>query len=164
MVGMTSLLPARLIAILVPIALLGGALLSQYVFGLHPCEMCMWQRWPHLAAIALALIAIVTHKQRSTSAVFTALAAIAIAVSGGIGAFHAGVEYGWWTGLTACSTSPVGGNASDILASIMAAPLTRCDVAPWSMLGISLAGYNALLSLAAAIAIFATLAKARSSQ
>ncbi|AUW57665.1 disulfide bond formation protein B [Sphingobium sp. SCG-1] len=160
---MTALSRARLIAILAPVALLGGALISQYVFGLHPCEMCMWQRWPHLAAIALALLAIVTRGKPSTSAALTALAAIAIGVSGGIGAFHAGVEYGWWTGLTACSTTPVGGSAADILDSIMATPLTRCDVAPWSLFGISLAGFNALLSLAAAIAILALLAKARRS-
>lgn len=160
---MTALSRARLVAILAPVVLLGGALISQYVFGLHPCEMCMWQRWPHLAAIALALLAIVSRGKPSTSAALTALAAVAIAVSGGIGAFHAGVEYGWWTGLTACSTTPVGGSAADILDSIMATPLTRCDVAPWSLFGISLAGYNALLSLAAAIAILVLLTKARRS-
>lgn len=160
---MTAFSRVRLVAIIAPVVLLGGALISQYVFGLHPCEMCMWQRWPHLAAIALALLAIVSRGQPSTSAALTALAAVAIAVSGGIGAFHAGVEYGWWTGLTACSTTPVGGSAADILDSIMATPLTRCDVAPWSLFGISLAGFNALLSLAAAIAILALLTKARRS-
>jgi disulfide bond formation protein DsbB len=82
------------------------------------------------------------------------LAALAIAVSGGIGIFHAGVEYHWWQGLTACSTGLSGSNPQDILNNIMAAPLTRCDVAPWSLFGISLAGYNAILSLAAALAIF----------
>ncbi|MDX3909091.1 MAG: disulfide bond formation protein B [Sphingobium sp.] len=158
---MTPLSRARLIAILAPALLLGGALASQYVFGLHPCEMCMWQRWAHLAAIVFALLAIATRARLSTSATLTALAALAIAVSGGIGAFHAGVEYGWWEGLTACSTTPVGGSAADILNSIMATPLTRCDVAPWSLFGISLAGYNAILSLAAAIATFALLAKVR---
>lgn len=158
---MTPLSQARLVAILAPTALLGGALVSQYVFGLHPCEMCMWQRWPHLAAIILALLAIVTRARPSASMSLTILAALAIAISGGIGAFHAGVEYGWWQGLTACSTTPVGGSTADILNSIMATPLTRCDVAPWSLFGISLAGFNAILSLAAAIAIFALSAKAR---
>lgn len=121
----------------------------------------MWQRWPHLAAIILALLAIITRARPLTSMSLTILAALAIAISGGIGAFHAGVEYGWWQGLTACSTTPVGGSTADILNNIMATPLTRCDVAPWSLFGISLAGYNAILSLAAAIAIFALLAKAR---
>ncbi len=158
---MTPLSTARLVAILAPSALLGGALVSQYVGGLHPCEMCMWQRWPHLAAIVLALLAIGARGRPGSSAMLTTFAAIAIAASGAIGAFHAGVEYGWWEGLTACSTTPMGNNAADILNTIMAAPLTRCDVAPWSLLGISLAGYNALLSLAAAVATFVLLSKAR---
>lgn len=158
---MTNLSRARLIAILAPTFLLGGALVSQYVFGLHPCEMCMWQRWPHLGAIILALIAILLRGNPASSKLFTALAALAILGSGGIGFFHAGVEYGWWQGLTACSTVPVGGSTDDVLASIMNTPLTRCDVAPWSLFGISLAGYNGLLSLAAALAIFTLLSKAR---
>lgn len=158
---MTPLSRARLIAILAPTFLLGGALLSQYGFGLHPCEMCMWQRWPHLAAIMLALIATALRGAPSASKLVTALAALAILVSGGIGLFHAGVEYGWWQGLTACSTTPVGGSTQDVLNSIMNTPLTRCDVAPWSLFGISLAGYNGILSLGAVIAIFALLKKAK---
>lgn len=158
---MSSLSLARLIAIMTPVLLLGGALVSQYVFGLHPCEMCMWQRWPHLVAIAFALCAIGLRGRPGLSLPFTLLAAVAIAVSGAIGAFHAGVEYKWWEGLTACSTSLSGGNAQDMLNNIMATPLTRCDVAPWSLLGISLAGYNAILSLGAALAIFVIVGKAR---
>lgn len=151
---MSSLSLARLIAIMTPVLLLGGALLSQYGFGLAPCEMCMWQRWPHLVAIAFALCAIGARARPAVSRAFVLLAALAIAVSGGIGIFHAGVEYHWWQGLTACSTGLSGSNPQDILNNIMAAPLTRCDVAPWSLFGISLAGYNAILSLAAALAIF----------
>jgi len=150
---MSRLSLARLVAIMTPSLLLGGALVSQYAGGLYPCEMCMWQRWPHLAAILLALLAITLRRQACRSALFTGLAALAIAASGVIGAFHAGVEYGWWEGLTACSVAAGGDNAQDMLASIMAAPITRCDVAPWSLFGISLAGYNAIVSLCAAAAI-----------
>jgi disulfide bond formation protein DsbB len=150
---------ARLVAILTPVLLLGGALLSQYGFGLFPCEMCMWQRWPHLAAILLALAAIAL-RGRPGANELTALAAFAILTSGVVGAFHAGVEYHWWQGITACSVPVVGGNTADVLRNIMNAPLTRCDVAPWSLFGISLAGYNAILSLAAALAIFVLLGKA----
>lgn len=155
---MSRLSLARLIAILTPSLLLGGALVSQYVGGLYPCEMCMWQRWPHLAAILLALSAIASRSRPPASALLTGLAALAIATSGAIGVFHAGVEYGWWEGLTACSTTATGGNAQDMLDSIMAAPITRCDVAPWSLFGISLAGYNAIVSLGAAAAVIALLA------
>ena len=157
---MKSLSLARAIALAAPLLLLGGAYASQYVGGLHPCEMCWWQRYPHFAAIPLALAAYALRRRPCVSALFAGLAGVAIATSGGIGLFHAGVEYGWWKGLTACSTSPAGGGA-DILNQIMAAPITRCDVAPWTLLGISLAGYNALLSGAAALAILALLIKGR---
>jgi disulfide bond formation protein DsbB len=149
---MSGLSLARLIAIAAPTFLLGGALLSQYVGGLAPCEMCYWQRWPHAAAIIFALLAILL-RGGAGGRVLLVLAAIAIAVSGGIGVFHAGVEYGWWEGLTACSTSAAGGSAQDVLNSIMATPLVRCDVPQWTLFGISLAGYNAILSIGTAVAI-----------
>lgn len=150
---MSKLPLARALSLLIPVALLGGAYASQYVGGLHPCEMCWWQRYPHMVAIALALLAFLAKGNAVTSRLFTILAAIAIAISGAIGLFHAGVEYGWWEGLTACSTTPTSGSTADILQQIMASPITRCDVAPWSLLGISLAGYNGLLSLGGALAI-----------
>src|SRR3546814_14943491 len=108
---------ARLVALLAPAILLGGALLSQYVGGLSPCEMCYWQRWPHAAAIAFALLAVL-FRGGLGGRLLLILAALAIAVSGGIGIFHAGVEYGWWEGLTACSTSAAIGNAQDLLNEI----------------------------------------------
>lgn len=155
---MSNLPLARLLALATPVLLLGGAYASQYIGGLHPCEMCWWQRYPHMAAIPLALLAFAAKGNARTSALFTTLAAIAIGISGGIGLFHAGVEYGWWPGLTTCSTTPTGGSTADILTQIMATPITRCDVAPWSLFGISLAGYNGLLSVGAALAILGLLA------
>ncbi|MET0587345.1 MAG: disulfide bond formation protein B [Novosphingobium sp.] len=143
---------ARLIALATPLALLGGAYMSQYVFGLYPCEMCWWQRYPHFAAAAFALMAWI----RPPGRLFVGLAGLSLLVTGLIGAFHAGVEYGWWQGLTACSSNDLGSNPLD---AIMNTPVVRCDVAPWSLLGISLAGWNFLVSTAAAIAIFALLGK-----
>ena len=144
---------ARMLALGVPLALLGGAYLSQYGFGLHPCEMCWWQRYPHFAALALAALALARPPGRP----LVRLAALAIAVSGVIGGFHAGVEYGWWEGLTACSTS-IGAGGGDPLQAILDTPLVRCDVAPWSLLGISLAGWNFLFSCGAALVIIRLLA------
>lgn len=155
---LTDLNLARLIALLAPAALLGGALLSQYVGGLAPCEMCYWQRWPHAAAIIFALLALLL-RGGAGGRFLLALAALSIAISGGIGVFHAGVEYGWWEGLTACSTNDVGGSAQDILNNIMATPLVRCDAPQWTLFGISLAGYNAILSLGSAIAILALMSR-----
>jgi disulfide bond formation protein DsbB len=147
---MTGFAQARVLALGVPLALMLGAWGSQYIGGLAPCEMCIWQRWPHLAAIAIAAIAFVVPKKP-----LVACAALAILISGGIGAFHAGVEYGWWEGLTRCSQLPGGRSISDI----MNTPLVRCDEAQWEMLGISLAGYNALLSGGAALLIFGLLGR-----
>ncbi len=146
------------LALIIPSALLGGALVSEYVFGLYPCEMCMWQRWPHMAAIIFALGAIVLRHQRWSK--FLILnAALAILISGLIGGFHAGVEYGWWEGITSCATTMSAGG--DMLDTIMNAPLVRCDVAPWTLFGISLAGYNFLLSVGGAILIFILMATGR---
>jgi len=139
---------ARLIALLVPAALLGGALASQYAGGLYPCEMCHWQRWPHAAAILLALGAMLSPPAAPRSRTLTLLAALAIAVSGAIGVFHAGVEYGFWEGLTTCTTS-----GATSLEDILAVPLVRCDQVQWSLLGVSMAGWNAIVSLSAAAVI-----------
>jgi disulfide bond formation protein DsbB len=144
---------ARLLALGAPALLLGGALGSQYIGGLYPCEMCMWQRWPHLAAIILALIAYMQAKNRQAATILVALAALAIAISGAIGIYHAGVEYHWWQGLTACTSTLSGSSVQDVLDSIMAAPITRCDTPQWTLFGISLAGFNALFSLGSAILI-----------
>ena len=152
---MTDFAKARLLALVIPSALMLGALGSQYVGGLHPCEMCYWQRWPHDAAIVLALFAFGTRVNKA-SHVLVALAALAIMVSGGIGLFHAGVEYGWWEGITTCSTTAAGVSLEDI----MRAPVVRCDVPQWTLLGISLAGYNAIISLGAGVVILGLLRRA----
>ena len=152
---MSALAQARLIALLAPAALLGGALGSQYLGGLHPCEMCYWQRWPHEAAIALAILAYGLAGQPRWSRALVVLAGLAIAVSGAIGVFHAGVEYHWWEGVTTCSRGPSAANGADLLKAILTAPVIRCDQPQWTLLGVSLAGFNALFSFAAAIAIWA---------
>ncbi len=148
---MTNLQKGRLIALLLPSALIAGALGSQFIGGLYPCEMCHWQRWPHYDAILIAALAFIP-RDPPIQRLLVVLAAIAIAASGLIGVFHAGVEYGWWKGVTQCSV--VSGEAGvDTLAEILAAPLIRCDQAPWTLFGISLAGYNAIFSLGGAALI-----------
>ncbi len=134
---------ARLLALLVPAALLAGAWGAQLIGGLYPCEMCHWQRWPHYAALAAAILGFLLKPARWP----VALAALLVMLSGAIGVFHAGVEYGWWDGFTQCTVTSHGGSAADMLKEIMATPLIRCDVAQWTLFGISLAGFNAVLSL-----------------
>jgi disulfide bond formation protein DsbB len=144
---------ARLVALLLPTALLGGAFAFQYFGGLYPCEMCWWQRYPHAAAIVLAAIAFTAPAASNRSRILTLLAALAIAVSGGIGVYHAGVELHIFEGLTTCSTTAKAATTQDLLKQLMKVPLIRCDQVQWSLFGISMAGWNAILSLAGAAAI-----------
>jgi disulfide bond formation protein DsbB len=151
---------AHWLAVLLPAALLAGAYGSQYIGGLYPCEMCWWQRYPHFEAVAVACVAFFVGNKGYRRAL-VALAALGILSSGLIGGFHAGVEYGWWEGLTSC-TSTISGSGDELLKSIMNAPLVRCDTAPWTLFGISLAGYNFLLSVGGAIVILASIWRSKS--
>lgn len=147
---MTNMTKANIIAALVPAAMLAGALGFEHLAGLHPCEMCMWQRWPHCAALAIACLAFMA-KDRARW-MLVVIAACCIAVSGILGFYHAGVELKIFTGHTAC-TMPIGAMAGgDFLDSLMKMPITRCDEPAWSMLGISMAGWNGILSTLGAIA------------
>ena len=140
---------ARALALLVPAVALAVAFGSQYLGGLVPCEMCWWQRYAHMAALAIALLAFLV---RGRSMVL--LAALAIAASGAIGVYHAGCELHLYQCITVCtSTVPTGGSTEDFLKAIMSRPMVRCDDIQFSFLGISMAGWNAILSLGSALLI-----------
>jgi disulfide bond formation protein DsbB len=145
------LAPARTLALLVPLLLMAGALGSQHLGGLVPCEMCMWQRYPHYAAIAAALAAILL-RRTALSLPLTMLAGLLILVSGAIGVWQAGAEYHWWHGPQHC-TGTVHAAGADLLKQILSAPLVLCDVPQWTLFGVSLAGWNALFSLAGGLAV-----------
>jgi disulfide bond formation protein DsbB len=153
--GAGALGAAKALALLIPAALLAGAYGSQYLGGLAPCEMCYWQRWPHWAAIALALGAILLSALPDRGRSLVWLAALAILVSGGIGVYHAGVEAGIFEGITGCSSaaSSGSGSAEDMLKSVMGRPMIRCDDIQFQFLGISMAGWNALISISGALLI-----------
>jgi disulfide bond formation protein DsbB len=144
-----------LIATLGSVALLGGAFAFQYIGGLAPCALCLWQRWPHAAAVLILLLALATRWRWLAWA--GALAALATA---GLGLFHAGVEQGWWEFVSSCTQGSISGlSTADLLdpTANIAAPV-RCDEIPWSLFGISMAGWNAIAStgLAGLWAIAAT--------
>lgn len=141
----TAGLPQR-IALGVPLALLGGAYLGQYGFNLEPCEMCWWQRYALFAALPFAALGWIKPSLKA----LTGLALIAILIGGLIGGYHAGVEYGWWKGMTTC-TSGVSFSDGDALDAIIAAPMIPCDVVQWDLFGISLAGWNFLISVPLAV-------------
>jgi disulfide bond formation protein DsbB len=151
-IAATSLQQARALALLVPAALLAAAFGSEHIGGLHPCEMCWWQRWAHIAALGFAALSFAPTPDKGRS--FVWLAALAILVSGGIGAYHAGVEAKIFEGFTQCAAAGGGGETADeLLARIMKTPLVRCDEVQWSFLGISMAGWNAIVSTGFALLI-----------
>lgn len=159
--GLHAAAAARLIALLLPAALLTGAFASEYLGHLHPCEMCWWQRYAHMVAFALAVIAFSAPAASVRARTFTLLAALGIAASGAIGVYHAGVEAHVFEGFTTCSALPRAASTAELLRQISHAPLVRCDEVQFRFLGISMAGWNAILSLAGAalIALLALRAK-----
>jgi disulfide bond formation protein DsbB len=151
--GVGSASAARLIALLLPLALLGGAFGSQYLGGLYPCEMCWWQRYPHMMAIVLAALAFTAPARSSRGLTLTLLAALAIAVSGAIGVYHAGVEAKIFEGFTQCTALSKSGSTAELLQQITHAPLVRCDEVQFRFLSLALAAWNAILSLGGAARI-----------
>lgn len=129
-------------------ALLLGALAFQYVGGLAPCALCIWQRWPHLVAVVIGLLLLLTGWRGLALA-----GALAAAASAAIGVFHVGVEQAWWEGLQSCTGNSIAGlSTADLLnPAVDVAPVARCTDIAWSMFGISMAGWNALLSAGLAL-------------
>ena len=135
-------------------ALLLGALAFQHWGGLQPCVLCLWQRWPHVVAIAagFAGMFLIRQGRRAPAGWATLVAACALAVTAGIGAYHAGVELHWWEGTASCGTTgPTGTSAAALRDRLLAAPVVRCDEIAWSLFGISMAGWNFLVSGALAL-------------
>ncbi|QIE53985.1 disulfide bond formation protein B [Pikeienuella piscinae] len=144
-----------ILAFLGPAAVLGAALFSQHVGGLLPCHMCIWQRWPHGVAMALALIAVLAGPGRAGGALLL-LGAVSLVIGSGLGVFHAGVELGYWRGPSTCTGAPVADlSPAELVEQLMQAPLIRCDDIAWSFLGVSMAGWNAVLSAGLAALTFA---------
>lgn len=147
---------ASFLIAIVSAATIAGAWFFQLVIGLPPCPLCLEQRIPYYAAIPLALIV-------GTLALKTPngnigrwgllLLALVLAIGAGLGAYHAGVEWGFWPGPSDCTGTPSFSSGGNILQQMNTARVVRCDEAAWRFLGISLAGYNALV--AGALAIYA---------
>ena len=123
-------------------ALLAGAFLFQWL-GYAPCKMCLWQRWPHAVAIVIGLLALVLTRLQTQLALLGGLAAL---TTGAIGLYHTGVERDWWEGPTSCSGS--GALDTNNLLSTDITPIVMCDDVVWSLMGLSMAAFNALISLA----------------
>ena len=135
----------------VSLALIAGALVFQYAWSYPPCEICHWQRWPHIAAAVIGLgggllVAVGALPARAARPMAW-LTILAIAVAGALGVYHAGIEWKLWEGPATC-TGP--GFVPGSGAEFTPFHFVRCDEAAWRFLGISLAGYNALISFCVA--------------
>ncbi len=126
--------------------IVGTAFASQIFGGLAPCELCWWQRYPYMAAVAVALVG--TAVTAIPRKFILALLALIFLSDASIALFHVGVEQRWWEGLSTCSAN-VGmiDDVNALMDAIMNAPLIRCDEIAWSLFGISMAGYNMLAAL-----------------
>jgi disulfide bond formation protein DsbB len=123
----------------------------QFIGKLEPCEMCYWQRYPYYAAIPLSALAMFLGARKPNSTVallLIGICAIAFFSGAAIAGYHSGVEYGWWKGPASCTA----GNLLDLTAEALLEVLrntniVRCDEIPWSLFGISMAGYNFFASV-----------------
>ena len=133
------------------LAMILGAYGFQYIGEMEPCEMCYWQRYAYYVAIPLLAIAVLLAADAAGSAIsrgLVALAAIAFLTGGVIAGYHAGVEYGWWKGPDTCTGGGiVADTAEAFLEAIKGRNIVMCDEVPWSLFGISMAGYNFFISL-----------------
>src|SRR5262245_57348562 len=129
-----------------------GAWFFQYVLGYDPCPLCLEQRYPYYFAIPLAVMILLGEQVGSSRKVLlAALGVIALGMlwDSGLATYHAGVEWKWWAGPRDCSGSLGKLNSvTDIMRRLETEkPVVRCDEAAWTFLGISLAGYNAIIAL-----------------
>lgn len=133
------------------LAALSGALISQYIFGAHPCQLCIWQRYPYGAIITLGALAWFMRRHKAAR-LFLVVAGILFLATAAIACYHVGVEQGWVDAPSGCAVSmnPVA-SLEELKAQIMAAPLVSCKEAGASFLGLSMAAWNALYGLMCAV-------------
>lgn len=132
---------------------LGGALVSQFGFGLHPCEMCLYQRVPYAAVILLTL-PLLYYRRIANPGIALFLFGLIFLVGAGIAFYHTGLEYKWWEGSGGCSGGGTPEAMEDLRALVMDAPAVRCDEAAFRFIGLSMAGWNVLYSLALSLIAF----------
>ncbi len=127
---------------------LGAALVSQYAFGLEPCALCVYQRWPYGIAIVLALAAATRPPAGPARAGLLVVGGLVLWVGTLVAAYHVGVEQGWWLDTLACGGIAIPeGDPQAVLDQLLSRDAVSCDVVTFSVFGVSMAGYNAMASL-----------------
>ncbi len=145
-------------AFLLGLATILGALGSQFIGGLQPCELCLEQRLPYYWGLPLLALILVLWNRLPLPVWYVGMAIVAALFAWGtyLGGFHSGVEWGFWPGPTACSGTGAGTSLTlDSLNDLQ--PVIGCDVVQFRFLGISLAGYNAVISLAIVVLLVAAM-------
>jgi disulfide bond formation protein DsbB len=144
-------LTAALLVTLVAVATIAGAWFFQLVLGIVPCPLCLEQRYAYYLAIPLGLLIALAAKSGAPRPLLLAglaILALATLANAGLGTYHSGVEWGFWKGPTDCSGPVINlGSAADLLSKLDTVKVVRCDEVQWRFLGLSLAGYNVLISL-----------------
>lgn len=138
--------------LLVTVAVLSSAYSAQYIGGLRPCILCLYERIPWFITGALMVVTILMQFSGPARRMILLAAALAMLAGAGLGGYHVGVEQGIFQPPTACSATTMGSTLSELKALLPSTVATRCDNIPWELFGISLAGYNAIACLAMAIA------------
>ncbi|MCW2244594.1 disulfide bond formation protein DsbB [Azospirillum fermentarium] len=131
---------------------LAAALIFQFGFGYQPCILCIWQRWPYVAVLIFAIVTVLFRRWQGVGDALLVASGLALLAGAGIAVYHVGVEQHLWAGTASCgSTAPIGTlSVEELRARLMATPITRCDEVQWSLFGVSMAGYNVVISLALA--------------
>ena len=125
-------------------SLYAGALWFQYVGGFVPCNLCLWQRWPHIIIVLIVVIAFFVRMPRLVLMAIAITAATSVILA----TYHAGVEWQLWSGPEGCTASLTSGDdLTSLTDSLLTTPVVRCDQLAWSFLGLSMAGWNSLFSL-----------------
>lgn len=155
---------AGLVVAVIGAGALGGAWYFQLVVGLAPCPLCLEQRIPYYIGVPVALIGALCGGlgKEGLARVALALAGMLMALGAFLAVYHAGVEWGLWAGPETCSGAGPAVGGGNLLGQLQTARVVRCDEAPWRLLGLSLAGYNAFIAASLlVVAMWGATAKAR---
>jgi len=134
--------------------LLLGALGFEHLGGLRPCALCHWQRWAHVGVVVLGLTAASQGNRPALQRALLGLVVAALLGSAALAGWHAGIEWKLWTGPESCTGSlPAGLSVDELRRRLLGTAVQRCDEIPWSLLGLSMAGWNAVLSLLLALGL-----------
>jgi len=136
------------------VGVLGSVYASQYWGGFAPCKLCLYQRWPWWIVGGLAVVAMWLTPRARLWRFALVVCGLTLMVGAALAVYHVGIEQHWWLGPESCTSSGTPASFEKLKAQILAAPVVLCDQISWSLFGISMAGYNAVVSIVVGLASF----------